>query len=78
MTESIKSGEENKEIALKVSGLTKQFSLEAGFFAKNKKTVYAVNDVSFEIPSGSTYGIVGEPERRFQEDALRILRTLRA
>ena len=60
MTESIKSGEENKEIALKVSGLTKQFSLEAGFFAKNKKTVYAVNDVSFEIPSGSTYGIVGE------------------
>lgn len=60
MTESIKSGEENKEIALKVSGLTKQFNLEAGFFAKNKKTVYAVNDVSFEIPSGSTYGIVGE------------------
>lgn len=60
MTESIKSGEENKEIALKVSGLTKQFNLEAGFFAKNKKTVYAVNDVSFEILSGSTYGIVGE------------------
>ena len=51
---------ENKKIALKVSGLTKQFNLEAGFFAKNKKTVYAVNDVSFEIPAGSTYGIVGE------------------
>lgn len=60
MTEETNSYNKNKEIALKVSGLTKQFSLEAGFFAKNKKTVYAVNDVSFEIPAGSTYGIVGE------------------
>ncbi len=54
------SDSKNKKIALKVSGLTKQFNLEAGFFAKNKKIVYAVNDVSFEIPAGSTYGIVGE------------------
>ncbi len=60
MTEHTNCNKKNKEIALKVSGLTKQFSLEAGFFAKNKKTVYAVNDVSFEIPAGSTYGIVGE------------------
>lgn len=60
MTEETNSYNKNKEIALKVSGLTKQFNLEAGFFAKNKKTVYAVNDVSFEIPAGSTYGIVGE------------------
>lgn len=60
MTEETNSYKKNKEIALKVSGLTKQFNLEAGFFAKNKKTVYAVNDVSFEIPAGSTYGIVGE------------------
>jgi len=51
---------ENKKIALKVSRLTKQFNLEAGFFARNKKTVYAVNDVSFKVPAGSTYGIVGE------------------
>ena len=60
MTEETNSYKKNKEIALKVSGLTKQFNLEAGFFAKNKKTVYSVNDVSFEIPAGSTYGIVGE------------------
>ncbi len=60
MTENMNPSAENKKIALKVSGLTKQFNLEAGFFAKNKKTVYAVNDVSFEIPAGSTYGIVGE------------------
>lgn len=45
---------------LKVSHLSKYFNLEAGFFAKNRKTVYAVNDVTFEIKKGATYGIVGE------------------
>lgn len=45
---------------LKVENLTKQFNLEAGFFSKNKNTVYAVNDVSFSIAEGTTYGIVGE------------------
>lgn len=48
------------EPILKVQNLTKQFNLEAGFFSKNKKTVYAVNDVSFELERGKTYGIVGE------------------
>jgi len=48
------------ENILKVENLSKQFNLEAGFFAKNKNQVYAVNNVSFEIPKGSTYGIVGE------------------
>lgn len=50
----------DKNPLLKVLGLTKQFNLEAGFFSKNKKTVYAVNDVSFELSKGETYGIVGE------------------
>ncbi len=50
--------EENK--ILLVQNLSKTFSLEAGFFAKNKKTVYAVNDVSFAVKKGETYGIVGE------------------
>lgn len=45
---------------LSVSHLSKTFSMEAGFFSRNKKTVYAVNDVSFDIEKGSTYGIVGE------------------
>lgn len=49
---------ENK--ILSVQNLSKTFNLEAGFFAKNKKTVYAVNDVSFDIKKGESYGIVGE------------------
>ena len=45
---------------IEVKNLSKQFNLEAGFFAKNKNKVYAVNDVSFSIEKGGTYGIVGE------------------
>ncbi|MBP3772003.1 MAG: ABC transporter ATP-binding protein [Treponema sp.] len=40
--------------------LTKRFTLEAGFFARNDRFVYAVNDVSFGIQRGKTYGLVGE------------------
>ncbi|MDE5899446.1 MAG: ABC transporter ATP-binding protein [Treponemataceae bacterium] len=43
-----------------VERLSKQFSLEAGFFARNRRTVFAVNDVSFSVARGGTYGIVGE------------------
>lgn len=45
---------------LKVEHLTKKFTLDAGFFAKQDRFVYAVNDVSFEIQRGQTYGLVGE------------------
>lgn len=45
---------------IQAQGLYKEFNLEAGFFERNKKTVYAVNDVSFAISRGSTYGLVGE------------------
>ena len=45
---------------LEINHLSKQFNLEAGFFSKNKQNVFAVNDVSFSIDCGSTYGIVGE------------------
>jgi len=48
------------ENIIQVKNLSKQFNLEAGFFAKNKNKVFAVNDVSFEIKRGQTYGIVGE------------------
>ena len=45
---------------IKAQGLYKEFNLEAGFFERNKKTVYAVNDVNLAITRGSTYGLVGE------------------
>ena len=45
---------------IEVQNISKQFNLEAGFFAKNKNKVYAVNNVSFAVKKGSTYGIVGE------------------
>jgi len=45
---------------IEAKNLSKTFSLEAGFFAKEDKKVYAVNDVSFGIERGSIYGLVGE------------------
>ena len=45
---------------LKAEHLTKKFSLAAGFFARQDKFVYAVNDAGFEIEKGRTYGLVGE------------------
>lgn len=45
---------------IEVKNLTKKFSLESGFFARKDKFVYAVNDVSFAIERGKTYGLVGE------------------
>ena len=45
---------------IEVRNIFKQFNMEAGFFAKNRQNVYAVNDLSFSLERGSTYGIVGE------------------
>src|SRR6185436_13126140 len=44
---------------LKVVGLTKHFPVRGDLFAK-RKTVRAVDDVSFSIAKGETVGIVGE------------------
>lgn len=48
------------DFVIEAKNLKKTFSLDAGFFAKNDKRVYAVNDVSFGIERGKTYGLVGE------------------
>lgn len=49
-----------KATILEARGIKKTFSLGAGFFARTDKSVYAVNDVSFSIARGATYGLIGE------------------
>lgn len=48
------------DFIIQAEHLTKKFTLDAGFFARNDRFVYAVNDVSFGIERGKTYGLVGE------------------
>ena len=48
------------DFIIQADHLTKKFTLDAGFFARNDRFVYAVNDVSFGIERGKTYGLVGE------------------
>ena len=47
---------------LKVEHLSKEFPAESGMFVKrfSKRVVSAVNDISFEIYPGETFGLVGE------------------
>ena len=45
---------------LHVENLCKEFPVEGGFGSKNKKFVHAVNNVSFNIYPGETFGLVGE------------------
>lgn len=45
---------------LEIKNLFMDFNLNAGFFARNEKRVYAVNDISFSLERGKTYGLVGE------------------
>ncbi len=50
-----------QEPLLHVEYLTKEFPVEGGVFNRSrKKSVHAVNDVSFDIYPGETFGLVGE------------------
>jgi peptide/nickel transport system ATP-binding protein len=49
----------NDEI-LRVENLKKYFTQTGGLFARSKGTVQAVDDVSFSIRRGETFGLVGE------------------
>lgn len=51
---------EGKQIVLDVKNLQKKFSGDAGFFSSVGKYVYAVNNLSFSLYKGETYGLVGE------------------
>lgn len=46
----------NKEPLLSVKGLKQYFKVSSSY------TVHAVEDVSFEIYPGETYGLVGNPD----------------
>lgn len=45
---------------LKVENLYKWFQINPGLFTRTKRYVKAVDNVSFEVNSGQTFGIVGE------------------
>ncbi|WP_077328770.1 ABC transporter ATP-binding protein [Virgibacillus siamensis] len=45
---------------VEVRNLKKHFPVKKGLFEKNKAAIQAVNDVSFTIGKGETFGLVGE------------------
>ncbi|MDN3019251.1 ATP-binding cassette domain-containing protein [Paenibacillus sp. BSR1-1] len=51
---------ETKEKLIEVNNLKKYFPLKTSLFSKNKQVVKAVDDVSFHIFKGETFGLVGE------------------
>jgi peptide/nickel transport system ATP-binding protein len=50
----------SKEPILKVNELSTFFPVNAGLFGQSKKTIKAVNRVSFDVYPGETLGLVGE------------------
>ncbi|MBP9708047.1 MAG: dipeptide ABC transporter ATP-binding protein [Oligoflexales bacterium] len=48
------------EILLKITDLKKHFPIHKGLFRTRVGTVKAVDGVSFSVPKGSTFGLVGE------------------
>ncbi len=48
------------EALIRVEHLEKRFPVSAGLFRKPKNFIHAVDDLNFEIPVGSSLGLVGE------------------
>lgn len=48
------------EVILEVRGLKKYFYKNKGFFGREKQSIKAVDDLSFQIKRGETFGLVGE------------------
>ena len=50
----------NDKVLLEVNNLKKYFDVSGGLFKSQKKYLTAVDDISFEIKKGETFGLVGE------------------
>jgi len=50
----------SEKALLEVKGLSKHYDLTRGLFTKEKSVLRAVDDVSFSVYRGETFGIVGE------------------
>ncbi|MCB0088152.1 MAG: ABC transporter ATP-binding protein, partial [Caldilineaceae bacterium] len=50
----------NGNVILEVQDLKKHFPIKRGFFNKVVGRVKAVDGVSFQVPTGTTLGLVGE------------------
>lgn len=48
------------ETELQVQGVTKNFAEIGGSLFRKRRSMFAVNDVSFSVPQATTFGIVGE------------------
>jgi ABC-type oligopeptide transport system ATPase subunit len=51
---------EDKQILVEVCNLKKYFPIRRGAFGTTNKVVKAVDDISFFIYRGETFGLVGE------------------
>ena len=48
------------DILLDVHHISKTFPVKSGMFSRSKGVVHAVDDVSFQVRRGETFGLVGE------------------
>jgi peptide/nickel transport system ATP-binding protein/oligopeptide transport system ATP-binding protein len=70
------NGSGSAENLVEVEHLTKHFAVKQGVFARGHAQAHAVEDVSFEVRSGETLGIVGESGCGKSTTARLILRLL--
>jgi len=60
MKEQVIPTEEKRECVLRAEGITKHYPLHSGWYPGSKRKVHALDNVSFDIYSGETFGLIGE------------------